>query len=108
MPHNISLAQFDAIASGKYNAGQIDIATDASGAASLVKVNNHVWFPSWNNALLSSQRVLEVKEAFLEALAQGGVSPANIVAKRESANADFAIKHVADYNFHLTDAISLL
>ena len=43
MPHNITLAQFDAIASGKY-----------------------------------------------------------------SANADFAIKHVADYNFHLTDAISLL
>ena len=166
MPHNISLAQFDAIASGKYNAGQIDIATDATGAKSLVKVNNHVWFPSWNNALLSSQRVLEVKEAFLEALAQGGVSPANIVAirqrlglpadfaatgdrnqlsdlhtrrftplsraevrsildtyvpgrvaapvsprivaKRDSANAGFALKHVADYNFHLTDAISLL
>ena len=83
MPHNITLAQFDAISSGKYNAGQIDIAKDASGAASLVKVNNHVWFPSKNNVQLSSQRVLEVKEAFLEALAQGGVSSANLVAIRQ-------------------------
>ena len=166
MPHNITLAQFDAISSGKYNAGQIDIATDASGAASLVKVNNHVWFPSKNNVQLSSQCVLDVKEAFLEALAQGGVSPANlveirkrlglpaglaatddrdqladvnekrftplsrtevrsildtyipgrsvavdspwVVMKREKANPGSPLQHVADSNFALTDAISLL
>ena len=75
MPHDISLAQFNAIASGKYNAGQIDMARDADGAVSLVKVNNHVWFKSKNNVQLSPQRVLEVKEAFLAALAEGGVQP---------------------------------
>ena len=45
----ISLAQFNKIATGTYNAGQIDFRTDENGTAELVKVNNHVWRTSKNN-----------------------------------------------------------
>ena len=68
MPPTISLAQFNRIASGTYNAGQIDFATGKNGTTELVKVNNHVWFPVLNNVQLSPARVLEVKEAFIAAL----------------------------------------
>ena len=71
---DISLAQFNRIASGSYNAGQVDFKTKANGATELVKVNNHVWRTSKNNVELSPERVLEVKNAFLNALQKGGVS----------------------------------
>ena len=73
MALDISLAQFNKIASGDYNAGQIDIKTGNNGEAELVKINNHVWRTSKNNVVLSPERILEVKEAFLNALEKGGV-----------------------------------
>ncbi len=71
---DISLAQFNRIATGDYNAGQIDFTTKDDGTAELVKINNHVWRKSLNNVELSPERILEVKEAFLNALQKGGVS----------------------------------
>jgi len=71
---NISLAEFNYIASGEYNAGQIDIQTNRHGEAELVKVNNHVWKTGKNRTELSPERVLEVKETFLAALQRGGVN----------------------------------
>ena len=71
---DISLAQFNRIATGDYNAGQIDFKTKDDGTAELVKINNHVWRKSLNNVELSPERILEVKEAFLNALQKGGVS----------------------------------
>ena len=73
---DISLAQFNRIATGDYNAGQIDFKTKDDGTAELVKINNHVWRKSLNNVELSPERILEVKEAFLNALQKGGVSDA--------------------------------
>ncbi len=73
MPSDISLAQFNAIASGEYNAGQIDIRTGENGQAELVKVNNHVWKTAQNKVQLSTEHILKVKEAFISALAKGGV-----------------------------------
>ena len=40
---NISLAQFIKIATGDYNAGQVDFRTKDDGSTELIKVNNHVW-----------------------------------------------------------------
>ena len=71
---DISLAQFNRIATGDYNAGQIDFKTKDDGTTELVKINNHVWQKSKNNVELSPERILEVKEAFLNALQKGGVS----------------------------------
>ncbi len=78
MAFEISLAQFNRIASGEYNAGQIDIRQGANGTAELVKINDHVWKTGKNQAQLSPERVLEVKEAFIAALARGGVSAENL------------------------------
>ena len=72
---NISLAQFNRIATGDYNAGQIDFRAKDDGSTELVKVNNFVWRTSKNNVVLSHERILEVKEAFLNALERGGVGP---------------------------------
>ena len=64
---DISLAQFNRIASGEYNAGLVDLKTDNQGnlTGELTKVNNHVHRTSKNTVVLSPERVLEVKEAFL-------------------------------------------
>ncbi len=80
---DISLAQFNRIATGSYNAGQIDFKTNASGQAELVKINNHVWQTSKNNVMLSPERVLEVKEAFLHALEAAKVPKENMDKIRE-------------------------
>ena len=54
----ISLAQFNKIATGDYNAVQIDVRTNKDGQAELVKVNNHVWQTSKNKVALSPERIL--------------------------------------------------
>ena len=58
MALEISLAQFNKIATGDYNAGQIDIRTSKGGQAELVKVNSHVWQTSKNKVVLSPERIL--------------------------------------------------
>jgi len=82
MAIDISLAQFNRIASGDYNAGQIDIKVGDNGQAELVKINNHVWKTSKNNVMLSPERILEVKEAFLNALEKAKVPKAKMDAIR--------------------------
>ena len=81
MSVEISLAQFNRIASGDYNAGQIDIKTGKNGPE-LVKINNHVWKASKNNVMLSPERILEVKEAFLDALQKAAVPKAKMTEIR--------------------------
>ena len=58
MALEISLAQFNKIATGDYNAGQIDIQTNSDGKTELIKVNNHVWQTSKNKVVLSPERIL--------------------------------------------------
>ena len=69
---NFSLAHFNAIAAGHYNAGDVVIRTDQQGNAVLDKVNNHVTKTHLNNVTLSAEEVISVKESFLDALARGG------------------------------------
>ena len=83
MPSQISLADFNRIASGTYNAGQVDIATAKDGSRSLVKVNNHVWHTSKNDVQLAPERVLDVKESFIAALERAGVSAENVATIRK-------------------------
>ena len=81
---DISLAQFNRIASGKYNAGLVDFATDKNGnvTGELAKVNNHVHKTGKNTVVLDQQRILDVKEAFVKALAGAGVDAAAIAEIR--------------------------
>ena len=69
-----SLRDFNIIATGKYNAGLIDFGTNKeTGKVELVKVNDHISKKELNNVKLSPERILEVKESFLDALRRGGV-----------------------------------
>lgn len=63
----ISLAQFNRIAIGDYNAGFVDFKTDRQGNVlnELRKVNNHVHMQGKNKEELSPERILQVKEAFV-------------------------------------------
>ncbi|MBQ7179273.1 MAG: hypothetical protein IJS08_17785 [Victivallales bacterium] len=81
----ISLAQFNKIATGSYNAGLVDFETDKQGnlTGELTKVNNHVHRKALNKVVLSPERIVEVKEAFIAALRKGGVSEDNIRLVRE-------------------------
>ena len=67
---NISLQQFQAVSSGKYNAGEVKLSSETS----LTKVNNHVGFyRSKNTVALSHEEILAIKQAFVKALSAGGV-----------------------------------
>lgn len=68
MSLNISLEQFNAIAKGKYNAGQIDF-VEGSRGPKLVKVNNHVHKTRSNDVTIDKDRVLQIKNAFLNSIA---------------------------------------
>ena len=58
MPPDISLAQFNKIASDDYSAGQIDIKIGEDGKAKFVKINNHVWKKAHFKSDPSTQRIL--------------------------------------------------
>ena len=67
---NITLRQFNEIASGKYNAGEVKLSSDHS----LAKINHHVHFIDSNNTRLSHAEVLAIKSAFVKALSTSGVA----------------------------------
>lgn len=79
----ITLNDFRAISNGKYNAGQIDFETNRHGEVTgLRKVNNHVHMTGKNIVAIDPKRAVAVKEAFVKALADGGVSADKIAAIR--------------------------
>ena len=75
---NISLQQFQSISSGKYNAGEVALASETT----LDKINNHVHSTGKNKTELSHAEVLAIKQAFVKALTQGGVGAAEIARVR--------------------------
>lgn len=76
---DLTLKDFNKIATGTYNAGIVDIAKDRRGNATLIKLNNHVHQTSKNNVVLSLPRICEIKEQFISALSKSGVvSPDSI------------------------------
>lgn len=81
----ISLAEFNRLASGSYNAGQVDFKTNSAGefTGELVKINNHVVFKSKNNVHLTGERVVAIKEAFVDALKKAKVSEQSLKEIRE-------------------------
>ena len=97
---NISLAQFNKIATGDYNAGIVDFKTDDNGNVqnALRKVNHHVHKTGENNVVLSSERILEVKEAFIQALRGGGVDEASINEVRAKLGIPTEVKLTTDKN----------
>ena len=75
---NITIQQFQAVASGVYNAGEVRLTSDHS----IDKVNHHVGRFFNNDTHLSHAEVLAVKDAFVRALANSGVNADGIANVR--------------------------
>ena len=67
---SISLDQFQKMASGSYNAGEVAL----KSATSLTKINNHVHFTSLNTKTISHEEIMAIKNAFVNALQSNGVT----------------------------------
>ena len=76
---NISLDQFQKMASGSYNAGEVAL----KSATSLTKINNHVHFTSLNTKTISHEEIMAIKNAFVNALQSNGVTGDAINAVRK-------------------------
>ena len=71
---NISPQQFQQISTGKYNAGEVRLASEST----LEKINNRVHFTGLNRTSLPHAEVIAIKDAFVKALRDGGVDGAEI------------------------------
>ena len=77
---NISLDQFNAVASGKYNIGQLKVGADG---ASVYRTNNHKTLTFLNGEFFSPEESIALKSAFCRALASEGLSSEDIDAVKE-------------------------
>ena len=66
---NISLDQFQKMATGDYNAGEVALKSESK----LTKINNHVHRLSANTKSISHEEILAIKNAFMKALSANGV-----------------------------------
>ena len=102
---SITLAEFNKIASGRQNAGQVDFKQNSAGefTGELVKINNHVIRKSKNDVHLDGQRVVAIKEAFLGALEKASVREEDLQTIREELGLSGEIDAGADANAALLD-----
>ena len=77
---HLTLDQFNAAASGKYNIGQLKLSEDGT---SVYRTNNHKTWTIFNNTPISSEESLALKTSFCQALASEGLSPAEINSVKE-------------------------
>ncbi len=84
MTQLFTVKDFNAIASGKYNAGFVDLQTGSDGTVKLANANHHVHLTYKNRKILSPEKILSVKESFINALQAQGVSAENIGTIRRS------------------------
>ena len=77
---SLSISDFHKISNGSYNAGDITL----TRGGKLDKVNNHVGLlKGWNTKTISVDTILQVKNAFVQALKNAGVDADSIAAVRE-------------------------
>ena len=75
---SVSLKQFQDISSGRHNAGEVRL----KDAHTIDKVNHYVSRTGRNKVSLSHAEVIAVKQAFVDALARGGVQADEIAKVR--------------------------
>lgn len=77
---NISLDQFNAVSSGKYNIGQLKLGEDG---ASVYRTNNHKTLTFLNGESISPEESFALKVTFCKALADEGLSSEDIKSVKE-------------------------
>ena len=102
---SITLAEFNKIASGQQNAGQVDFKTNSDGefTGELVKINNHIIRKRLNGVHLTGERVVAIKEAFLDALQKANVRAEDLQTIRAELGMSGELNADADVNAALLD-----
>ena len=102
---SITLAEFNKIASGQQNAGQVDFETNSNGefTGGLVKINNHIIRKRLNCVHLTGERVVAIKEAFLDALQKANVRAEDLQTIRAELGMSGEFDAGADANAALLD-----
>ena len=102
---SITLAEFNKIASGQQNAGQVDFETNSNGefTGGLVKINNHIIRKRLNGVHLTGERVVAIKEAFLDALQKANVRAEDLQTIRAELGMSGELDAGADANAALLD-----
>lgn len=77
---HLTLDQFNAAASGKYNIGQLKLSKDGT---SVYRTNNHKTWTIFNNTPISPEESFALKTTFCQALAREGLSQADIASVKE-------------------------
>ena len=90
----ISIGQFQAVASGDHNAGEVKLTSETS----IDRVNHHVSWRSLNKVSLSHEEVLAIKNAFIKALSDSGINVAELNRVREELG--LAPMKPVDVNLH--------
>ena len=75
---NISIAEFQRLSSGTYNAGEVRLESETT----LDTIKHHIHFTSLNKKAISHEEVLAVKNAFVKALSDSGVGADEIARIR--------------------------
>ena len=91
---NISLAEFQRISEGTYNAGEVRL----KNTTKLARMNHHVHFTSLNKTEISHAEVLAIKDAFVKALSENHVPQDQI----DSIRKELGLKPTSpgDQTFH--------
>ena len=71
---NVSIQEFQKLSKGDYNAGEVKLSSETK----LTKINNHVHLLRANNKTLSHTEIMVIKDAFIRALSDNGVSQVEI------------------------------
>lgn len=101
---DLTLKDFSKIATGTYNAGIVDIGTDRRGNATLIKLNHHVHRTSKNNVVLSQAKICEIKEKFISALSNSGVTADKIKEIRNQLGIPESLSYDKDHKIDNFDA----
>lgn len=76
---NISITEFQRISSGEHNAGEVKLANETT----LDRMNHHVHATLFNGDKISHNEVIAIKEAFVKALSQNGLSQTEVNGIRQ-------------------------
>ena len=76
---NLTIQQFQRVSDGKFNAGEIRLASENK----IEKINNHVTFTLLNRKEIAHNEVLAIKNAFVKALSDNHVGEAEIARVRQ-------------------------
>ncbi len=95
---NLSLKQFEDISNGTHNVGLVDVKSDGQNKFKLTKIDHHVTLTSLNNKSLDPQKIVKIKESFINALEKEHLPQESINEIRKSLGLDISMSNSMEEN----------